>query len=1845
MSLSQQLKAITDKTASVALDRKARSKIHSRSLIFDPKVAAAQDYEYLYDIGAEALEEMIELDSRFTKFRTTLFSEASLTLDRNVQTKDVLATLDKNVAAFLDLVGPYLQLSPAIKTVEWLVRRFHINIHNAELLLLAALPYHNQPLFVKFLNVVPRSSFPSIFEWVTGYKELLKPVPTSSVLKAFHNDFEIFKLYSLYLIEHLRNKTVYKEQLVFYLTLTVQLLASLARRPEALNDTYLPVVLEVVGVMLLPPQRESRYSRTIQADIRMTAYSLVAVLGTVVPISRALVESLSKSILQDPQALVPTAIRHTVVVLGQLWHYYDNTGAEIDITALADAFQNLNAEALLDDPELVPTLVAENYKVARFLTYFFLATYPHPQSAQLFAHVAPVLGETRTLVIRRVIAHAGAADDSRATTVAIIEQLLKNHRDDVLAQLARSGLTLDALEMRLMTTLSGANAAEVAADAAAAEVAREVADGLSDDEDLSTAVHIDLNELSPSSAPTFLTGSAEDEFVRVLHALMAYLAQTATKASNVELFCAHVLADSAAAVSFLIRVGYTPGIPVLVRVASLEHVLRLLKREAETSTILLDVYLLVPVLLVGLADDSRAIRERTVDVLRFVHTQTNEIHAGKKKRTRTVLFMEEAIYGGTDAAQRAVLAPQDAVVMCAALFEDGAVEDTLLDQTRVGRIVFDGLFRAKKKVGAAIETFVMTQWALPQMPVVMKARTWSIANDGGASRRFFAGDLRDYFGRRDEWARQSSAAKVSFGDVERSLVALVGGDNGAQSAAEDADWLLQAMGSPSSLGVVANERMVRVFGSFSAVELRSRIVTRLIELLVGDVAVEFDPMETLQSVPFTLELFLSVVGSVQLSTQVPEQTVVAKRRRRSSSSTKQNMARDDISAMASAHLKKLTVILDVLERWLRSGEEKQSNNSGESSSLVGLLQALFRILTDLDYLGNDGNLPVLYAQETLASCMLMVIVSMKRGPPTKLDSNAVRADLIVNSIRASQSPQVQNRLLLVVAELASLAPETILHSVMPIFTFMGAHTVRQDDEFSSSALQQTIAKVVPALALTGTSSLHNEVEFLLTSFVAAFTHIPRHRRVKLFTSLTKTLGYDTALPALLFLMSQQYVASRSKNKAAECDALAEFSNAFLKTFSAHEQLVGITGFGDLWTQIPSEPIEQGSDEYTRLSARAIFGTDILALSAEGLRNLKAQSIYFLSDVLAKDNANYASVSSMRIKVALVLLDPQASAEERERVLRGFRDFTAFLLAALEGTDREVALSLYALLSNFLALLPLNYFVDAIIDSLDVELLADAVAVRVARNFALLASKKFETDAVANAEDDAAISPAVLARLLRTLITGAQKSTDVELQQTYLDTYAVVVNKFAVTNLFTQPEFSKLMTEGLGVATSSAGLLSDLPEIVIASINVVASIVNILGVRAIGFFPKIVPPALRIWESTRKEVENDTAKETAVLLQTSVLVLLSCLIKKIPAFMATSLDSVLTTILCSDLIENLVRAGILSLVVEHMDSAAVLKSLCNIWAKGFYENDSAANLGLFLSTVEQVVDKLDKKTATAHASLFMKWLMQAFEFRHYSEHAGHKFDNNTIHRLENSFYSSGIAYVMKLNDKSFRPLFASMVRWATAGEGVTLASNTEVSRLLAFFRFFNKMQDRLKSIVTTYYLYLIDPVVSILTRYTTGELTDLNLHRIVFISLTSSFKYDQDDYWSQQTRFDALCDPLLEQLANIEDSIGKYLVKMLSAFIANVSSDEYNEKLVHGLIKYITNEGAGNKSSTKIWTVRTLKTVFQKMGEQWLSYLPTFIPYIAELLEDDNEEVELEVRGGLVRVIESVLGEPLDRYLN
>jgi U3 small nucleolar RNA-associated protein 10 len=122
-SLSAQLAQIAAGSKNT-LDVKAQKAAHAKSLIFEPRVAASQNYQALYTICREGYDELCHLDARFAPFASTLFSEQSQNEDRSQMTAAEGAELDKKIKSFLRLVGGRLRLMPAIKAVEWLIRRF-----------------------------------------------------------------------------------------------------------------------------------------------------------------------------------------------------------------------------------------------------------------------------------------------------------------------------------------------------------------------------------------------------------------------------------------------------------------------------------------------------------------------------------------------------------------------------------------------------------------------------------------------------------------------------------------------------------------------------------------------------------------------------------------------------------------------------------------------------------------------------------------------------------------------------------------------------------------------------------------------------------------------------------------------------------------------------------------------------------------------------------------------------------------------------------------------------------------------------------------------------------------------------------------------------------------------------------------------------------------------------------------------------------------------------------------------------------------------------------------------------------------------------------------------------------------------------------------------------------------------------------------------------------------------------------------------------------------------------------------------------------------------------------------
>src|SRR5436305_4440189 len=208
-----------------------------------------------------------------------------------------------------------------------------------------------------------------------------------------------------------------------------------------------------------------------------------------------------------------------------------------------------------------------------------------------------------------------------------------------------------------------------------------------------------------------------------------------------------------------------------------------------------------------------------------------------------------------------------------------------------------------------------------------------------------------------------------------------------------------------------------------------------------------------------------------------------------------------------------------------------------------LLGSLFKALAELQHFKNHVGSELGYLQGLVLSSLLAIMTAYQTDRNLKLNRSAVRVDLLVDCVQKTSNPQVQNSALLMIANLAEIASELVLHSVMPIFTFMGSSVLRQNDEHSAYIIKQTISKVIPPLIASLRKEKSNPVTGaaeLLLSFVAAYEHVPAHRRKGLFTSLVRTLGSEDFFFALLAVLADKYGVTDSI-KAFVSDLAGAFS--------------------------------------------------------------------------------------------------------------------------------------------------------------------------------------------------------------------------------------------------------------------------------------------------------------------------------------------------------------------------------------------------------------------------------------------------------------------------------------------------------------------------------------------------------------------------------------------------------------------------------------------------------------------------------------------------------------------------------
>ena len=1034
---------------------------------------------------------------------------------------------------------------------------------------------------------------------------------------------------------------------------------------------------------------------------------------------------------------------------------------------------------------------------------------------------------------------------------------------------------------------------------------------------------------------------------------------------------------------------------------------------------------------------------------------------------------------------------------------------------------------------------------------------------------------------RSLWNERCTAFKFPVSGLEKALVGAINSNDEV-----GVNFLLEMLKTREEpLLSTISAHVVQLWSSVFRQDTRIKVANSLIDMAI-DEKVAFDSTEILNILaPLDTEIFASLLTQNSQGTLLFSETP-KRRRRRSSSSVQIRGNGFDITYAAEKHLKRSTLILELLER---RAEQLQNASS--------LIFPLFDTLEQLMALGTDSRLPVLYTEELLANCLILLVHGLKKqgGAP---ELGTLKVNIVVSCIRTSTSPQVQNRLLLLISALADLCPDAVLHGVMPIFTFMGANTVRLDNDYSAHVIEHTIEQVIPALIAAG--DRHEEIETALLSFVAAFPHIPRHRRTRLFGKLVEVLGSEQSLYKLLLLLGQRYADSLDSRRVGDAKSLLQFATPFVRMFDAKVQVTAMCEYGLFVADSEESEDNENKSEYDSHSSnddndnstdtsKLRFGLLKIRFALQKSSKLRNSFYEFLARTIAEPQV-VSGTLPLRVAVAKIHMD--------------WSQVGLLIQALLKYRDREPAAVL--LLERILEALPISMFVASVEPLIQLEgYVNDSSSYE---RVLTLIGRKFEYE---DKNNTTAIDCAC--RIINVLNNSLKEHSS----SICIETAEQLSSHFG-DNL----KSSELAL--LDTLCGKAGLLSDDSDVVLASILAISTIFQQLGASTFPYFSRVFPVLCEKVRHSQALSANSLSSSTGDTevddgaLDLAAFALFAGLLRQMPKFVAPEIPVILDLTFASS-ISLEPRQQLLSVIEDKIPSTTLLSALLSCWPA--VSRGGLSSVNIFFALLDEVIAACPRTDLAAESSRFTQLLISCLSTREQST------DLNLVNQVEAKVVNSTVSYVMRLNDRVFRPQFVKVAEWG-------ISSNVEARKISAL-KFVIKVLNQFKSLVTNYYGHILDPICDAVGSSETNP----TVRKLAIDSLTASFMHDESNFWQSPTRFEQVTAALLFNIENDTVSNGMSIVKAVTA-LARASSTQNRKAINDDLAKLL----AQPRSEPKIWSIKILSNLYKHLGDDWVSNLPQLVPIIAELLDDDDEVVELETRKSLVPVIESVLGESLDKYL-
>ncbi|NXO05043.1 HEAT1 protein, partial [Rhinopomastus cyanomelas] len=894
-----------------------------------------------------------------------------------------------------------------------------------------------------------------------------------------------------------------------------------------------------------------------------------------------------------------------------------------------------------------------------------------------------------------------------------------------------------------------------------------------------------------------------------------------------------------------------------------------------------------------------------------------------------------------------------------------------------------------------------------------------------------------------------------------------------------------------------------------------------------------------------------------------------------------------------------------------------------------------------------------YTKQLILSCLLNICQKLSSDgskiPADTLDKEKFNVELIVQCIRTSTMPQTHHHALLLLGAVAGMFPDKVLHNIMPIFTFMGANVLRLDDTYTFQVINKTVQMVIPALIQAEDSDLSESsggveevVIKIIRVFVDALPHVPEHRRLPILAQLIATVGGDKFLWVLLVLLFEQYVtktvtATSSTDKDAVLEADTEFWISICCEFDVQSQFQSVMKIIQYLTELPENKEDDPGLKKPRTCKTNLKNQDGQLFNVEShsdkqLRHFKFLSVSFMSQLLSSQGF---------VKKIVECEETEELQQLEQRLLEEVLHYINTVASSVEGNvDKPTAkfwrvllTKCYDMLDKVNALLPTETFIPIIRGLMTNQLPSVRRKAMDLLNNKVQQRTKWEKSQVQQ-----------LLKLVPELITIVQckrKGEEEEQainRQTALFSLKLLCKGFGTEN---PGPFVPVLKMAVDLICSE----KEEKNVMGSALLCIAEVTSTLKAQAIPQLPRLMPALLKTLKSKKELVSNE------IYLLSAVTALLK-VTESLPHFLSPYLlDCLLQIVRLEKIVVGLGPTSQISLRVTSLKSILatrvapriLLPALTKCYSEVARTRKSC--LGPIMNILREHIVVMEKEHLIAHQSELTAFFMKALDFR--TEHA--QDDLEEVGKTEGFIIDCLISMVMKLSEASFRPLFFKLFDWSKT-------ESTLKDRLLTFHRIADCIADNLKGLFTLFAGHLVKPFAETLNQVNTSKTDEAFfdsensteksclLLQFTLDCLYKLFLFDTQNFLSKE-RAETLMMPLVDQLENMiggdqkfQERVTAHLIPCIAQFSVAMADDSLWKPLNYHILLKMRH----TSPKVRFAALLALVEVAQKLKENYLVLLPESIPFLAELMEDECEEVEQQCQK-TIQQLEVILGEPLQSY--